>query len=184
MVARTMELAADCRIAHPLPIVFAAYRDRLLDLVPEMPNIRSIEVLSRTTDAGCVRMHNLWHGGGEIPAAARAFLSESMLSWDDHASWDEQARRCDWRIVTRAFRQAVHCQGSNHYTTVDDETVLQIRGVLEVDAGAVAGVPKLLAPRISKLVESMLADRIQPNLVAMAQGLDRLLTREAATRPA
>jgi len=179
MVSRAMELSADCKIAHPLPVVFAAYRDRLLDLVPEMPNIRSIEVLSRRTEGGCVRMHNLWHGGGEIPAAARAFLSESMLSWDDHASWDEQAMRCDWRIETRAFRRAVHCQGSNRYTSVDGGTLLEIRGVLEVDPRTVAGVPNLLAPRIGKLVESMLAERIQPNLVAMAQGLDRLLTREA-----
>ena len=170
-----MQIVADARIPFPRALVFATYRDKLAELVPFLTNVRRIEVKSRTDEGPIVRLHNVWHGGGEIPAAARAFLSEAMLSWDDHAIWNETDSTCAWRIATHAFAEAVHCEGRNVFVDAGDATVLQIRGELSIDARKIAGVPRLLAGTVSGTVEDVLAKRIPPNLVQTADGVRRFL---------
>ena len=98
-----MDLRADARIPFPREIVFAVYRDDIVKVVPYMTNVQSIEVRSRKDDGPNVTFVNEWKGGGEIPAAARAVLSEAMLSWTDYATWNSDALTCDWRIETHAL---------------------------------------------------------------------------------
>ncbi len=170
-----MELSADAVLPFPRPMVFAAYRDELTSLLKYLPNVRKIEVLSREERDGIVTLHNVWHGGGEIPAAARAFLSEAMLTWDDHARWDEARWACNWRIATRSFTEAVRCEGENRFSEVEGGTRLEIRGVLSIDGSKVRGVPRLLAGKVASTVESFLADKIRPNLVETAASLRKHL---------
>ena len=92
-----MELVADAKLPFPRPVVFAAYRNHLVDLLSYLPNVRAIVIESRVDSGEVSTFVNTWHGGGEIPAAARAFLSEAMLSWTDHARWDQAAWTCEWR---------------------------------------------------------------------------------------
>lgn len=175
-----MELSADARLAFPRAVVFAAYRDELARLLPYLPNVRGIEVRSRADEGGVSKLVNEWHGGGEIPAAARAFLSESMLSWTDHATWDESKWTCEWRVETHAFTEAVTCEGTNRFLEEDGATRLEIRGVLAVDAKKIKGVPSLLAGKVGKAVEELLAAKIQPNLVEVSRGLAKHLERAGA----
>src|SRR5438105_2861040 len=93
-----MELRADARIPFPRQVVFTSYRDELDRLLPYLPNVRGVDVKSRSDAGSSVQIINVWHGGGEIPAAARAILSEAMLSWTDYATWNSEALTCDWRI--------------------------------------------------------------------------------------
>src|SRR5258706_16482914 len=108
-----MLLSADSTLAFPRPLVFSTYRDHLVDLVEFLPNIRSIEIESRKEAGGRVEFVNLWRGGGDIPAAARAILSQDMLSWTDYASWNESDFTCAWRIETHSFTEAGSCGGTN-----------------------------------------------------------------------
>lgn len=170
-----MELRADARLAFPRPIVFLAYRDKLAEMLPYLPNVRRIEVVDRTERDGTVTLHNVWHGGGEIPAAARAFLSEAMLSWDDTAEWNEADFTCHWVITTRAFTEAVRCEGWNRFSEDGAGTRLEIRGTLEIDARKIKGVPRLFAGKVGKGVEEFLVGKIQPNLVEVTQGLRQYL---------
>ena len=170
-----MELTADAVLSFGREIVFAAYRDELTELVKYLPNVRRIEVVSREGEGGVVRLHNVWHGGGEIPAAARAFLSEAMLTWDDHATWDEARWCCAWRIATRSFTEAVRCEGENRFVEIDGGTRLEIRGVLAIDAGKIRGVPRLLAGKVAATVEALLVEKIRPNLVETAASLRKHL---------
>lgn len=173
-----MELAADAHLAFPRPVVFAAYRDKLVDLLPFLPNVRKIEVKSRTEEGGVVKFVNEWHGGGEIPAAARAFISEAMLTWTDRATWDESAWTCAWTIETHAFTEAVTCRGINTFREEGSGTKLEIRGTLAIDAKKIRGVPGLLAGKVGKAVEELLVNKIQPNLVETARGLGKYLEQQ------
>ncbi len=173
-----MELTADADLPFPRDVVFDAYRDKLVDLVDFLPNIRRIEVKSRKEDGDLVSLVNEWHGGGEIPAAARVVLSESMLSWTDYAEWDSKAYTCKWRIETHSFRDAVDCRGLNHFVDVDGKTRLEIRGTLTIDAKKVKGVPKLLSKSVSKTIEDFLVKKITPNLIEVSDGLRRYLERQ------
>jgi hypothetical protein len=178
-----MELRADAKLPFPRELVFTTYRDKMPELVRYLPNVLGITVTSRA-DAGAVtRLVNLWKGGGEIPASARTFVDESMLSWDDHATWNAADFTCEWRIVTRAFTEAVSCTGKTRFT--DDGkggTAVEIRGQLSIDASKVKGVPRLLAGTVSRAVEGFLAQRIGPNLVDVSNGVGKYLAEQQAKK--
>lgn len=173
-----MKLEADARIPFDRVAVFRAYRDHLLDLLPFLPNVRSIEVKQRTNVGAVSKIVNIWHGGGEIPAAARAILSDAMLSWTDDATWDENALTCEWRIETHAFTEAVHCGGRNTFRDDNGNTLLEIRGDISIDAKKIKGVPGFMAGSIGRTVEQVLISKIQPNLVETARGLRTYLEKQ------
>ncbi len=174
-----MDLVADATLAFPRDLVFSTYRDHLLEVVDFLPNIRAIEVRSRRDDGAIVELLNVWHGGGEIPAAARAVISEAMLSWDDHARWDAGDFSCRWRIVTHSFTEAVRCEGVNRFFERDGATTLQIRGQLTIDAAKIRGVPRLIAGSVGRTVEDFLGKKIQPNLVEVSAGVRQYLETKA-----
>lgn len=174
-----MLISADATLAHARPLVYAAYRDDLLELLAYLPNVRGIEVKSRKSEGSRTELVNLWRGGGEIPAVARAFVSEAMLSWDDHATWDESAWTCAWRIETHAFTEAVECRGLNRFVEVEGGTRIEIRGELSIDARKIKGVPSMFAGKVASAVESVLVAKIQPNLVEVSEGLRKHLARRA-----
>ena len=63
----------------------------MIDLLPYLPNVRSIEIKSRKGEGNVIEFVNEWRGGGDIPAAIRAVLSESVLAWTDYATWRADA---------------------------------------------------------------------------------------------
>ncbi len=173
-----MQLTGDALIDFPREVVFAAYRDELVNLVEFMPNIRRIEIQSREENAPHVRLVNVWHGGGDIPAAARVVLSESMLSWTDYADWNQDDFTCEWRIETHSFKEAVDCRGKNRFIETNGKTRLEIRGELTIDASRVKAVPKLLRKSVGKTVEDFLVKKITPNLLDVSSGLTRYLEKK------
>jgi hypothetical protein len=176
-----MELRADARIPFPRDVVFAAYRDHMVDLLPYLPNVRSIEVSSRKEDGPVAQLVNLWQGGGEIPTAIRAVLGDSMLSWTDHATWNATTLRCDWRIETRAFADALRIAGYDSFLEdAPGKTRLEIRGSIEVDARRIRGVPGFLAGKVGRTLEDFLGSRIQANLVETSKGLTKYLEDHAS----
>jgi hypothetical protein len=173
-----MQITSDARIPSPVPVVFAAYRDDLTKLLPYLPNVRSIEVKSRKDGGSIAEFVNEWRGGGDIPAAVRAVLSEAILSWTDYATWNADTKVCDWRIVTHAFSDAVKCSGSNRFVDDGGATRLEVRGSLTIDAKKI-GVPSLLASTVGRAAEEFLVNKIQSNLVETAQGLAKYLKDKA-----
>jgi len=177
---RAMELRADARVPFERTLVFRTYRDHLRDLLPYLPDVRGIEVRERRDDGLRTQVLNVWRGGGEIPAAARSVLSETMLSWNDHAAWDETDWSCAWRIETHAFTEAVRCSGSNRFVADGENRArIEIRGTLEIDARKLPGVPRLLAGTVAKVIEGMLLARVGPNLVAVSEGVSTYLRAKA-----
>lgn len=172
-----MELVAAATLPFPRPIVFAAYRDDILKVLQYLPNVRNIEVKSRKEEGPRVELVNIWHGGGDIPAAARAVINENMLTWTDYASWNSDAWTCEWRIETHSFTEAVDCRGTNRFLEVERGTRIEIRGDIRIDAKKVRGVPGFLAGKVASAVEMFLAQKIRPNLVEVTDGLKKYLAQ-------
>lgn len=173
-----MDLRAEAIIEQPRKAVFEVYRDDLPDLVPDLPSVRGIDVKSRKEEGDRVEMVNVWHGGGDIPSAIRAFLSESMLSWTDYALWDASDFSCAWRSESHSFKDAVHSRGKNLFVELGpNRTAIRIGGSIDVDGTKVPGVPKLLAGKAGGLIEKFLVKQIQDNLKEVAAGVDRYLRR-------
>ena len=170
-----MIVSADTHIPFPRSLVYATYRDKLVELVPYLPNVRRIEVKSRREEGSLIHFVNEWHGGGEIPVVARAVLSEAMLSWTDLATWNESEFTTEWHIKTHAFTEAVHCAGVHRFKEADDGTLIETRGELVIDTKQLKGVPQLLAGTVGRTVEDFLSKKIAPNLLQVSEGVRHYL---------
>jgi hypothetical protein len=181
-----VDLHADARIAFPPALVFAACRDDLPQLLPYLPSIRSIEVTARQERGRIVENVVDWCSGRDLPAPLRALIGPSLLSWTDYAIWDEDTLSCDWHTATHAFTRAVRCEARDRFRADGPgKTLLEIRGVLEVDARKIAGVPSFLASAVGRAMEEFLVVKIQSDLVKTAEGLERLLSsQERKSSPA
>jgi hypothetical protein len=172
-----MKLVVESTLPFPRELVFSTYRDRLIDLQKFLPNIRGIEEISRSDEGAVSRIVNVWRGGGDIPKIARVFLSEKMLSWTDHATWDATAFTCAWRMEAHSFKEAVHAQGLNSFRVTDGGCTLAIDGDLTID-GRKLPIPRFLAGSAGPAVEKFLAGMIRPNLTEVAKGVARFLEAE------
>ncbi|MBF2008887.1 MAG: hypothetical protein IGS49_26420 [Chlorogloeopsis fritschii C42_A2020_084] len=172
-----MLISADTRIPFPRSLVYATYRDKLVELIPYMPNVRSIQVKSRREEDGLVHSVNEWHGGGEIPLAARAVISEDMLSWTEYNTWNEDKFIVEWQIKTHAFTEAVHCAGKNRFLADGNSTIVESRGELIIDPKQIHGVPQFLLRSVVHLVQDFLGKKIEPNLFQMSEGVRQYLEK-------
>ena len=170
-----MNISFDADIAFPRVLVFQTYRDKLVELVPYLPNVSDIEVQSRCEQSGKVHCVNVWHGGGEIPDMARAVLGEEMLSWTEYNIWDEATFTLEWRIETHGFTAAVSCAGKNTFVAVDESTVVENRGQLVIIPEKLGGIPAFLQHQVAEIVEEFLGHKVEPNLRQMSEGVDRYL---------
>jgi hypothetical protein len=165
-------------LPFPRSLVYMTYRDKLTDLVPFLPNVREIEIKSRDEAIGRVQLVNIWHGGGEIPALARAVLTEAMLSWTDYATWNDAAFTADWRIEPHAFTEAVYCAGKNSFLEEGEGTRIDCQGELRIDPNK-TGVPFFLAGTVAHTVEEFLGHRVEPNLVQISEGVRHYLEQRS-----
>jgi hypothetical protein len=174
-----MKIEANATLSFPRELVFATYRDGLVELVPHLPNIRAIEVLEREDNAagetGVTRLLNLWRAEGDIPKLAQSIIKPDMVAWDDHAVWNENDWTCEWKVVPKFFTNNIRCQGKNQFVSDGDKTTLQIRGELDIDAKGIPGVPRLLARKIAPVIEKFIVALLTPNLVTVSQGLEKYL---------
>lgn len=171
-----MRLHTVAEIPFPRPVVYAAWRDRLRDLLPHLPNVRAIEVVSRADEGDVVRLVNVWTSRAEIPAVARSVVTPAMLSWTDHATWDARAFTTAWRTEVAALREAVRAEGVNRFEApTDAATRLVIDGGIAIDARRVPGVPRFAAGAVGPVVERFVVERVRSNLAEIARGLTELL---------
>lgn len=173
-----MNLRAEAIVEKPRKDVFEAYRDHLVELVPELPSVRAIEMKSREEKGEALEVVSVWHGGADIPSAVRAFLSESMLSWTDHAVWDARDFTCAWRSDSHSFKEAVDSRGKNEFVELGpSRTAIRIVGEIRVDASKIAKVPRLLSGTAGGLVERFLVKQVQDNMKEVAAAVERFLDR-------
>ena len=175
-----MFITADVSIPFPRSLVYISYRDKLVELVPYMPNVRSVEVKSRREENERVYCINFWRGGGRIPLALRALLGEAMLSLTEYDTWDESNYTLEWQIETHAFTKAVFCRGKNCFLENNGTTIIETRGELSIDSEQIEGFPRSLKGQIASRVENFLGKKIVLNLIQMSKGVHNYL--EQTTR--
>ena len=173
-----MIISAEARIPFPRDLVYATYRDKLVDLIPYLPNVRQIEIKSRRSEGGLTKFVNEWHGGGEIPVMARAVISETMLSWTDFATWHDSEFITNWRIETHAFTEAVNCAGKHRFLNDGNGTLIESRGELSIDARQIKGIPPFFADKVGQTVEDFLSQKIAPNLLQVSEGVRQYLEHQ------
>ena len=165
-------------IAHDRATVFRTFRDELTELVPHLPDVKSITVKDRKeVDDQTIKVVNHWNAEAEeIPRVARSFIKPEMLEWTDYATWREDAWECDWEMEVGFLSDAVTCKGTTKYREAgENRTRIEIDGRLDVDAAKIPGVPKLGAGKIGGVVENFVVKLITPNLTKVNRGIEKYL---------
>jgi hypothetical protein len=172
-----MLISIDAHIPFPRPAVYATYRDKLTELAPYMAKVRQIKFKSRQEQDGLLYLVHEWYGGADIPALARAFLSEDLLTWTEESIWNNTEYTNTWHIKTHFFTEAVYCRGTNHFLKDDKGTLIQSRGELIIDPQQIKGTPPQLTATIVRVVENSLLKQITPNFQQMSQGVCEYLKK-------
>ncbi|MCO4743675.1 MAG: hypothetical protein KC912_02730 [Proteobacteria bacterium] len=170
-----MRIHSESRIAHPIDKVFPVYRDQLADVVPYIPDVSQINVLSREEQDGQVKLHNEWVSDREIPAMVSKFIKPEHLRWDDFATWHTEGTYCEWILRTRAFTEAVDCTGRTELHADGDATIVRLVGDFNLDIRKVKGVPSFVAKRIAPQIEKFIVALITPNLERVNGSLEQFL---------
>ena len=175
-----MDFTCSDTVTHPAEVVHLLLRDDMTQILPYLPDVDGIEVLTREDEDRGVRLVNLWRASeGAVPKVAKPFVKPEMLSWKDHALWNQNEWTCDWRVETTMFTENVNCYGHNTYVVDGEHTILQIRGELDVSLKGVPGVPKFLASKVAPQVEKLIVTLLKPNLLSVAKGLQDFLDAES-----
>lgn len=176
-----MKFALELRLPVLRAKVFAAYRDEIVRVLEFLPSVRVVEVKAWRADGAVVEQIREWHGGGEVPAAVRGIVTQSMLGWNDHTVWDAEAFVCDWRAESHKFAEAVRCRGRTSFLEEPaHHTLLDVRGAVDVNGRRFPGVPSYLAVSVGRSVEEFLVGRIRANLVETARWFEKYRDRLAA----
>ncbi len=170
-----MQIKTEVTLPFPRSLVYQAYRDKLLELVPYLSNVRQIEAKTRQETEAGLHLVLIWHGGGEIPLAARALLSDAMLSWTDITDWDDPQYITHWQIQTHAFTEAVSCRGKNIFLEAGQQTIIKSEGQLTINPQQIKGVPGFLAGMIAQAVEDYLGQKVEPNFLELAAAVQKYL---------
>ena len=173
-----MKLEVVGTIPFPPASVFATLRDNLEALAVQMENVEAVEVRERAESPSGLRQVARWEAAKQsVPAAFRPFVSRQMISWFDHAEWDEAALHCSWRIEPVKFSKSFECSGATNLSEADGG---HCRIAFEADAQIhlerIAGIPKFIARRFQGPVERFIVKQLRPNFDAIIGALRAYLS--------
>ncbi len=157
------------------PLVYATFRDRLVELVPYLPSVKSIQLKSRQEKDDIIEIVNEWQGKSNIPQLVRPWLSEDLLKWTEYNIWNGSDFSLDWKISTHVFTDAVHCSGKNNFRIQGGATLIESEGKLEIEPKLLRGIPLMMRGSVASIVEQILSRQIEPNLLLLSQGVSEYL---------
>lgn len=175
-----MEIKAVSVLEYPRKVVFETYRDKLVDLVPFLPNVDRIEVKSRQeVSPDVIKLDNLWSAKADIPMVVQSIVKPEMLQWIDHAVWNQSEWSCQWSFELMFMKEYVQVSGKNYFYELEpNKTQMDINGDLSIDVAKIPGIPKFLASTVKPQVEKFIRMLITPNLTKVNQGLEDYLKKQ------
>ena len=146
-------------------LVFETHRDKIIELVPYLPNVDGIVVRERVEDGDVVKLTNEWSGSSsDVPGVLQTILKPELLTWTDRAVWDQSTWRADWQITINALPEAVTAKGSSVFTDEGGDTLVEIHGEFVLHPERVPAVPGFIARRAAPALERFIVGLLQPNL--------------------
>ena len=125
-----------------------------------------------------MKIVNIWKAeDDDIPALATKFIKPEMLQWTDRATWSDDRFLCEWDMEVGFLSEAIKCSGRTEYIEKDGGTEVYISGDLAVDASKIPGVPRLVAGKVSGVVEKFVVKMITPNMKEVNRGLEKYLEK-------
>jgi hypothetical protein len=180
-----MRFAENGIVTHPAAVILETMIERMEVIAPFLRNVERIDTIDRTPLAGGrVRIVRRWQGSAaSVPARLRRFVTPAMLAWLDTAVWHPDDHRVEWSHAScvPGVAQLYDCAGTNWFRpdpgAATTRTAIRITGELTVHPERVPGVPAFLGRTLAPQVESFVVGLVTPNLVGLADGLQRYFDR-------
>lgn len=169
-----MYLESEDVLDRPADQVYKLVRDELPKLVPYLPNINKVEVVSRKDlGKGRVEIVNRWYAKAEVPSALKKVINPELFSWKDTAVWIEEKNAVEYKIESLWGNDLYEAKGINTFSEVGDgKTKLKVTCEINIHADRIPGVPSFLAKKMLPTVEALIKKILEPNLTSLAKGLD------------
>lgn len=154
---------------------FHLLRDDMPAVVPFLYDIDRIEVIEREEDGDIVRILNHWYGSlNKIPRALRAFVKPELMSWKDHAEWSTEKRQASWWLESRVGDGIFDCTGTTTIEEIDaDSARLSMAIDLQIYPEKVPGIPRLIARKVRRQLENLIAGLLTPNMKNLSVSIRR-----------
>jgi hypothetical protein len=160
----------------PPEILFAAMRDRLGEIAPQLKDISAIDEIERCETAAGIAITNRWQARQTVPALLQARLGARDIAWIDHAVWDAATLTCRWTIEPLIGNGAVTCTGSTRF-----EPAMAGRGcralfdgTLAIDPAFIGSVVGAIEAPVTALVQAVATVMIPSNFRAAAEAAAKL----------
>lgn len=163
-------------IEFPRALVFPTVRDRMEDILDDLPNVDRIDVLSRREEGDKVFFEKQWFGAaGDIPAVLRPVIRAEYISWKDKACWDMGAWTTTWEQELAFLPGAMAARGTNRYIDEGDVTVIEMEGEFNIIPEGLSFLPQSLARRVAPALEKFVVGQVKPNLRETNAAIERFL---------
>ena len=167
-------------VSHPASIVLETMIERMHEIVPFLPSVTRIDLISRD-DLGedQIKIVRRWQGTADAaPSGLRPFLTDEAMAWTDTALWTPSAFKVDWTLST-SMGKLYDCSGTNYFgpspSDPDGATEMRVTGQLQVYPERLPGMPRFLGKKLAPQVEKFVVGLITPNLTDVAVGLQGYL---------
>lgn len=164
-------------VKRPAPEVFAIVRDRLVDLVPLVDDVASIEMLQRAElGEGAVRLVNRWTASQRIPDVVAHAVDTDEIAWTDHNVWSSSDMTCRWTIEPFIFTEHIRCAGVTTYEPAMGGRGCRVTlsGTFDLAPTALARVSGAVRRPATSLIESMVSTIIPRGTRRVVEAAARL----------
>lgn len=170
-----MHLESTEIINRPLEDVYTLVRDDLEKLVPYLPNVERIEVKKHApNNSNHTEVINHWYGKADIPGMLKKFLVPEIFSWKDVANWDNENYNVNYQLQSFLANDLFDARGKNYFSDLGDgRTEIKITCDVTIYPEKVPGVPRLLAKKVTPMIENLIEKLLAPNLTSLGEGLKK-----------
>ena len=159
-------------LLHPADAVYELVRDRFAELLPHLPGVASIEVLSREpAGKGKTRIRSRWRI--RPPAVVGSLLPQKALVWHEEALWTDRKRTVESHIEGYGYES----KSKIVYEPASDYTRVKIAAVVRFHPDAV-DIPKQNLERIVASSRDVLREAVEPNLFAFLDAIREKLSTD------
>ena len=160
-----MRIAREEFILHPASRVYPLVRDRIYELLPKLPSVASIEILSRASEGkGKTRVRSRWTL--RPPALLRPLLPASAFVWEEDALWIDK-KNC---VESRVRGYGYESRAKTFYEPASDWTRVRIEAEVDFRPESVS-IPKANLDKILAGAEEALREAIEPNMTALIEAI-------------
>jgi hypothetical protein len=170
-----MKIEREEFLLHPADEVYPLVRDRIDELLPYLPAIQSVEILSREPAVkGKTRVRSRWRI--RPPALLGRLLPAAAFVWDEDAVWNDRKYCVESTIRGYGYES----RAKTFYEPASDWTRVRIEAEISFRPHS-ADIPKENLEKIVSAAEDALRDAIEPNMTARRDPRAARLLSESST---